>query len=1691
MQNNIVNVRRILNPFEPHVATSDTWHFIPKQPLCDYLEASAIIEYVVSINGKLLTPDQHKTYIPVIDDFVVLTVIPYGGDTGGKDVLRMAAMIAVSVFAAPLAGAMAPGLFAANGAALGFAGAALTAGITVAGSMIVNALLPPPKPASIALASSQEESPTYGIDGPKNTSTEGIPVPICYGEHRMGGNIIAMHTENNDNNQYLCMMLNAGEGPVSGFRSILINDRPLSDFGTDVEARHAYGTPDQPVMEWFSQVISAVNFSTTIKSGNTEAFTLTQPMDEARLDFVCPSGLYDVDGSTGASLEWTIGLNVEYRMIGYAAWTTMTASYSRSSPIRVTPTVGAVHAPVAPNPDYGSSQYSENLIWQRQIVGLEYETADSSGVYPDNAEIIRQMNEQLGHHLNTGEDSWPNRNFHSGNKERDGYYTNQPITVNVVSSQVTSLEITSSSKSGVRRSMSTGKLQRGTYEFRITRIDNYLGKGAQRYGTSPLVLTDINLIQHDGVRYKNTALLALRIKMTDNLSSIPNVTYINEGKRVRQIRREGNDLIEVYGKSDNPAWVLLDLATNLRFGGGMPMDRLVIPDVIKWAAECELKGYKWNGVIDTRANFWDTAQLILRVGHAQMVGVGTRHSIVMDRPSDPVMMFGMGNIVKGSFSQSWTPKTDRANEVDITFADRDNLHKSRTIKIVDSSSVSSGVKRQVASINFQGIDNAERAYKEGILILNMNRDIHETVSFSAPIEAIACTVGSVIIVNHDMPKWADSGRLAPGSTRTQIKVDRPLTIGEGQYKLLVTQDFGIITSGSVLDLGGNYVKIGDFDQESQPTVLKVQGQDYLIESFDEEGVYLDDLTGLSVGSLFDLIKTDVIEESLITGYDPDTSTVHLTWPLSVQPQTYANFMVGEVENVKRRYRIAAISADSINTRKIKAIEYKDSIYDETGYDGNGSIGTGPGTNPPIASSIGHVEDLVAYESAYIVNRQVVTKAVSTWTQPPGGLYKGARIYKAPLGSNAFTFDQEVTFTTSATTDIAINTPIRIKVVAIDISGNSAPISTAPIVEVTARGNLTGIDVGEVSGADFEWSGRDCKIKWRYNSVTASYEFGSEVGEADAGALDPQFLAYEVTVLNEDGSARRIEKVTDPSYVYTYEKNFDDGVNRSLVFQIRMIDIANNIGNPAILTAYNPPPVMPILTVTPTFETGIFNVLKPDDVGITMWLSKNDGELDNLETVPNPSLIIYKGLDTVVTIGDLFYDSTYYIRISPYDIFGANDLDISDVISFQTIPIDTDAIARGILDETVLTDLLRSRIDLLDADDTVVGSVNNRLKDAEDRLDQSILAAIETSGDNSAAKIIEEVQEIENDVEAIATSISILDTQMGDVNANVSTLSTTVSTNYSATAESISQIESSVGESTANITSLQTTVANDNLLVAQQLNNLTTQLIDAETGLQTSEARITSANTAISGLNNSQVEFINQISTALLGQQTSISAVASSVDGISGAYTVKINNNGNISGYGLASTNNDGVVTSEFRVEADSFSIGSGTNYADAPFTVGTVNGVTRVVIKNAIIQDAAIGTLKIAGQAVSTTLLWQPATIGVNRSYTPLPYSRSIDFDTQGFSGIMVATATVRMKGYYNKETDTPVRGFFRVMLGGVEVVRRYILGSTTTGSILIDATGIIPAGYGNRSLEVQVHMTQGDWIEVQNIISYVISVKR
>lgn len=298
---------------------------------------------------------------------------------------------------------------------------------------------------------------------------------------------------------------------------------------------------------------------------------------------------------------------------------------------------------------------------------------------------------------------------------------------------------------------------------------------------------------------------------------------------------------------------------------------------------------------------------------------------------------------------------------------------------------------------------------------------------------------------------------------------------------------------------------------------------------------------------------------------------------------------------------------------------------------------------------------------------------------------------------------------------------------------------------------------------------------------------------------------------------------------------------------------------------------------------------------------------------------------------------------------------------------------------------------------------------------------------------------------------IIDTYGGTINAGLARIADAGGVVYTSADELINAIATEVMASTLTA-DLQARII-DIDLNAESLLDLDTRAVIIEEDMLLLGARNVAGSAFILDKDKIIVDSVSSetlatrlttISSTLGSNTTAVAVNASSISGIEGKYTVKIDNNGYVSGYGLISTANNGIPTSEFTVLVDKFAIidaAQTTGTPVVPFVVtGGVVYMQNVVIGGALIEDASIGNAKIASlQATKITAGNISAAIGlttgsINVSSSGKIYSGKTTFSTAAagwFLGLDSGTPKFRIGNADNSKSLT-WDGSNLVVAGGI-----------------------------------------------------------
>lgn len=257
-----------------------------------------------------------------------------------------------------------------------------------------------------------------------------------------------------------------------------------------------------------------------------------------------------------------------------------------------------------------------------------------------------------------------------------------------------------------------------------------------------------------------------------------------------------------------------------------------------------------------------------------------------------------------------------------------------------------------------------------------------------------------------------------------------------------------------------------------------------------------------------------------------------------------------------------------------------------------------------------------------------------------------------------------------------------------------------------------------------------------------------------------------------------------------------------------------------------------------------------------------------------------------------------------------------------------------------------------------------------------LSAMQTTLDGNVASIIAESEARSDADSAFATSLNLLGAQ---IDGGSAWLLNTATVKVSPTESLATRLTALEANSGTVVTRSQTAPSSptagdiwvelnidDEVVGNWRWSGTAWESIDPA-DIATTKAALLAEQTVRADADTALASDITTLSSTVDDNTTAIQVAATTIDGIQGKYTVKIDNNGYVTGFGLISEANNGTPTSEFIVLADRFSVVVPGQTKRVPFIVGTVNGVSMVGISGNLLVDGTIQANAIATNAITAT----------------------------------------------------------------------------------------------------------------------------
>lgn len=711
--------------------------FRERETLGDYIKRTGVIvpagPVAVWHNGHRVPDALWRRLIPRAGDQVIIRARVLGGGGGGSKVLRTVAMIAL-VIAAPQLGALAFGA--------GTIGAtALSAGIMIGGSFLINALLPPPAPtaAQLGTGAKYESSPTYSITGGRNRMRPWEPMAVVMGRHKVVPDYGAQpFLERVGDDQYFNQIFHFGLGAgLVSLSDFKIGNTPISNYqgvqievsGTDGKLSMFPGNVD--TIQGFALASGVVNSRTT-------------PIDTTYISVELAAQLFYVRDDAGLDAR-SVDLRVQYRPVG-GAWTDIG---TLSDAVYATH-YWSLQNSVGVQMSYGSTNPADHF--DGQVEYIDY-GEDCSGEYcVSNVSIQRWR--WVPHPHSLGQ-PWQGR-------------APDPV---LSYSSVPGVRMTAARQNPTYQVVGWAVPQ-GQYEVRVWKVTGDVKNSRE---SNDVAVGQILCYQPDTADYTGQLRVALRIKATDQLNgAVDEFSAIGyawattwtgsawEGKQTR-----------------NPAWWFLHFAYGRRkadgsimYGAGLDNDQIDYDAIKAWATWCDAKGLTFDYVLDRKMSAAQMLQIIARAGRASPTWQTGKLGVVWDQANLPhVAMFGPFNIKAGSFKVDYI-NDDTPDEIVVNFVNEQTWQMDEVRVVVPGATTRSNPLQ----LDLEGCTNATMAGREANLIAASQVWHRRRVSWETDIEGWVAGRGDVAQISHDLTVWGYSGRVIARAGNT-VTLDKTIPSG--------------------------------------------------------------------------------------------------------------------------------------------------------------------------------------------------------------------------------------------------------------------------------------------------------------------------------------------------------------------------------------------------------------------------------------------------------------------------------------------------------------------------------------------------------------------------------------------------------------------------------------------------------------------------------------------------------------------------------------------------------------------------------------------------------------------------------------------------------------------------------------------------------------------------------------------------
>jgi len=232
----------------------------------------------------------------------------------------------------------------------------------------------------------------------------------------------------------------------------------------------------------------------------------------------------------------------------------------------------------------------------------------------------------------------------------------------------------------------------------------------------------------------------------------------------------------------DPAWILFDLLTNVRYGLGdhiteAQLDKYAFYSASVYCSELVDDGaggqeprFSCNTILQARSDAYEVVNSLTSVMRSISFWTAGSLTISQDRPTDPSYLFNLSNVTSAGFGYSGTSLKTRATVVSVSYFDMDN--QELDFETVEDSSAKTKYGVLHKKITGFGCSSRGQAARLGRFLLFEEQNSTETINFTTGLsEGVVVRPGQVIEVSDPVRAGIRRGGRIKSATTTTVTVD--------------------------------------------------------------------------------------------------------------------------------------------------------------------------------------------------------------------------------------------------------------------------------------------------------------------------------------------------------------------------------------------------------------------------------------------------------------------------------------------------------------------------------------------------------------------------------------------------------------------------------------------------------------------------------------------------------------------------------------------------------------------------------------------------------------------------------------------------------------------------------------------------------------------------------------------------------